>query len=402
MKALASLITEAEDLGTQPYIALESVESGTGRLISPLDLPERELPDAGAASARSGDVLFGKLRPYLAKTWLADRSAYVSTELLCIRPGALLDSRWLSYLVSSRSFVQWSVATSDGARMPRTSWEKLAQFRTAIPPLPAQRAIADYLDRNTGRIDALIEAKRAMVRLIAERFSASRVALVVDSDASDRQPGPAWLGSIPSNWNLMRLKFVASMESGHTPNRQLDAYWIDCTIPWLTLNDVGDLEATWRFSQPRNGINQLGLENSSARILPADAVAMSRDATVGKAALLGRPMAVSQHFVAWVCGPDLLPAYLLNVIRGPMQHLFGSLTAGATITTIGMPDLNQLIVPVPPLIEQRRIVTRLEEIERRATETQTRLQKQIAILRERRDAGISAALGSLHELADAA
>jgi type I restriction enzyme, S subunit len=165
-------VTKADDLGPQPYIALESVESGTGRLFSPESLPEREDADAGVASAACGDVLFSKLRPYLRKTWLVDRPCYASTELLCIRPGMRLDSRWLSYLASSQHFVDWAVATSDGTKMPRTSWEKMAELRFDVPTPNEQRGIADYLDRETARIDALIEKKQRMVELLDHAFAA--------------------------------------------------------------------------------------------------------------------------------------------------------------------------------------------------------------------------------------
>ena len=114
------------------------------------ELPTRLAPHSGAASVKVGDVLFGKLRPYLAKTWLVDRAAYASTELLCLRPNGTTDSRWLSYVCAGRPMVEWAVATSDGTKMPRTSWDKLSEYRVSVPDPLRQREIADYLDAATG------------------------------------------------------------------------------------------------------------------------------------------------------------------------------------------------------------------------------------------------------------
>jgi len=161
-KAAADLITSCDGSKVRPFVALEHLESGTGRLITDAELADRPASDTGAASVEPGDVLFGKLRPYLAKTWLADRPVFASTELLCLRPRVGIDSRWLTYLVTSGPFVDWAVASSEGTKMPRTSWEKIAEYRIDIPPLDHQCAITDYLDAETARIDALIEKKLRM------------------------------------------------------------------------------------------------------------------------------------------------------------------------------------------------------------------------------------------------
>jgi len=169
LKVAADLMTSRVSSEVRPFVALEHLESGTGQFVADAEVPERTAPDTGATSVEPGDVLFGKLRPYLAKTWLTDRPVFASTELLCLRPRAGVDSRWLAYLVASNPVMEWAVATSNGTKMFRTSWEKLAEYRMQIPPIGDQRAIADYLDRETARIDALIEKKQRMKELLQER-----------------------------------------------------------------------------------------------------------------------------------------------------------------------------------------------------------------------------------------
>ena len=87
-------------------------------------------------------------------------------------------------------------------------------------------------------------------------------------------------------------------------------------------------------------------------------VVLSRDATVGRCGILSVPMATSQHFVNYICGPDFDPEYLLLTFRWPMQWEFQRLTMGSTLRTIGLPDVDSFRIALPPIDEQREIVLR--------------------------------------------
>jgi type I restriction enzyme S subunit len=95
---------------------------------------------------------------------------------------------------------------------------------------------------------------------------------------------------------------------------------------------------------------QAGIANSSAVLLPPRVVVFSRDATIGRCAITTRPMAVSQHFIAWECTDRRMPEYLLYVLRSMAQEL-ERVTMGATVKTLGMPDVRKLACPVPPIAE---------------------------------------------------
>ena len=165
-----------------------------------------------------------------------------------------------------------------------------------------------------------------------------------------------WLGDIPAHWEVLPVKRIAKLESGHTPDRKIDAYWEDCEIPWVSLNDTARLRADDYISETEIYINELGLANSSARMLPEKAVVFTRDATIGESAITTRPMAVSQHIIAWLCDADrVIPEFLLFAIYGMTSEL-KRLTNGSTIGTIGMSDVKKIRVAVPPLPEQRDIV----------------------------------------------
>src|ERR1044071_12177 len=118
----------------------------------------------------------------------------------------------------------------------------------------------------------------------------------------------------PHGWTWTPLPEIARLESGHTPIRRVPAYWQDGDIPWLSLKDIRGLNGKY-VMQTADHPTQLGIDNSSARVLPTGTVALCRTAAVGNVAILGRDMATSQDFVNWVCGPRVLPEYLYWAFR---------------------------------------------------------------------------------------
>jgi len=181
LKRVCELVTDPGPDEERPSVALEHVVGGTGSLQKDIELPRR-VPAAGLAAVKPGDVLFGKLRPYLAKTFRVSEPMFASTELMALRPTPNTDSRWLHYLLMSDQIIGWAVATSDGSKMPRTNWSELGEYRVTIPEPDSQRAIADFLDAETARIDALIEKKRRLVERLNQRLSIEHERLVLGKD----------------------------------------------------------------------------------------------------------------------------------------------------------------------------------------------------------------------------
>jgi type I restriction enzyme S subunit len=162
-------------------------------------------------------------------------------------------------------------------------------------------------------------------------------------------------------------------------------------VPWVSLNDTGQLRVVDYISETAFNINELGIANSSARMLPAGSVIFSRDATVGLCAIASRPMAVSQHFIAWICTEVVSPEFLLFLFRSMTQFL-ESLTTGATLKTIGMPEVRRLTIPVPPLDEQMAISEFVKKERKLLDCAVEKTTEQIELLSEYRSALITAAV----------
>jgi type I restriction enzyme S subunit len=159
--------------------------------------------------------------------------------------------------------------------------------------------------------------------------------------------------SSPPGWSWVALTDVARMESGHTPSRKKPEYW-DGDIPWLSVS-----EATRHHGEiihdTTEHVSQAGIDNSSARILPAHTVCLSRTASLGFVVALGRPMATSQGFANWVCSDALNWRYLLYLLTAE-QSSMPLFAGGSAHQTIYYPELKALRVCLPPLAEQETIV----------------------------------------------
>ncbi len=148
------------------------------------------------------------------------------------------------------------------------------------------------------------------------------------------------------------LADLARLESGHTPSRAKPEYW-DGEIPWIGIRDAtGNHGLT--IHDTLQHVSQLGIDNSSARMLPAGTVCLSRTASVGYVVTMGVPMATSQDFVNWVCGPDLDHRYLHYLLMGEQESI-QRVAYGSVHATMYYPDAKAVHVCVPDIHEQRVI-----------------------------------------------
>ncbi|SDX94500.1 type I restriction enzyme, S subunit [Acetomicrobium thermoterrenum DSM 13490] len=147
------------------YIALEHVESWTGRLLVPSG--EAQF-DSQVKRFRAGDVLFGKLRPYLAKVVRPKQSGVCVGEFFVLRARLVVAPHYLEVVLRSAPAIDFVNSSTYGAKMPRADWTFVGAMRFPLPPLPEQNAIVEYLDTRTTKIDAAIAATRSEIELLRE------------------------------------------------------------------------------------------------------------------------------------------------------------------------------------------------------------------------------------------
>ena len=319
-----------------------------------------------------------------------------------LRPTAATGGRFLAYYLIALRASGFIERYCNVVSIPHLTAAKLASLPIPIPEMGEQSAVADFLDRETALIDTLIEEQRRLIELLQERRTAIRTErALTGTRPADLIASPLpWARRLPSDWQVVPLTSVARLESGHTPSRTRDDWWQDCHIPWISLNDVGAMRETKYLETTAHQLSDEGIANSSARLLPANTVVLSRDATVGRTAIMKIAMATSQHFAAWTCGPRLDPEYLWTLFTDAMQPYFASFQNGSTIRTIGMGDLKAFRIPLPPLDEQRSIVAHLDEQTAKIDDLIAETERFIELSRERRSALITAAVTGKIDVGD--
>jgi len=229
----------------------------------------------------------------------------------------------------------------------------LGRLQVPLPPLDEQRRIAARLRDQLREVDGLTVGTTARNTELADfRISVYETAFPITPLSVTAE------SASPDGWTWRSLGSLGRLESGHTPSRSRPDWW-GGDIPWIALPDIRALDGRHVF-ETLERTNPEGIAHSAARVLPAGTVVLSRTASVGFVTIMGRPMATSQDFVNWVCGPDLDPGFLMHLFVRSRER-FRSLSAGAVHKTVYFPTAMALRVCVPPFDEQRRIADSLRE-----------------------------------------
>lgn len=171
-----------------------------------------------------------------------------------------------------------------------------------------------------------------------------------------------------NGWAWHALDGLGRMESGHTPSRRHPEYW-GGDVPWIGIRDAKAAHGREIFETLEN-TNALGLKNSSARLLPAQTVCLSRTASVGYVTVMGRPMATSQDFVNWVCSDKLYPKFLMYLFSAQGDEIF-KFSSGAVHQTIYFPEAKAFYICIPTITAQRQIVDALEALREQTEKLET-------------------------------
>ena len=324
-----------------------------------------------------------------------DEPVFATTEVTVLRPRDGVNQKFLSYVVQSAAFRNPAVSSMTGAGgLKGVSEPYIKDLTLPAPSAWMQQQIADYLDHETAEIDAFITDQNRLIHLLQEREQSNLIGRTAGDEPPPDKDGNSipWAPSRQTPYSVTNIRRVAAMKTGHTPSRSNPEYWTDTHIPWFTLADVWQLRAGNKYlGATKDNISERGLANSAAELLPTGTVVLSRTASVGFTGIMPVPMATSQDFWNWVCGPQIEPEYLWIQFRA-MRQEFDRLKSGSTHKTIYQYDAAGLGIVLPEIEQQRRIITEVSRDDLHAESVLKEVQRSIDLARERRAALITAAV----------
>ena len=370
------------------YVGLENIESWTGELL--LDHQPASV-DSTVVTFAPGDVLFGKLRPYLAKVARPDFEGTATSEVLVMRPLEDCSQSYLAYCLLNAPYIGWIDTLTYGAKMPRVSPDEVACSFIPLPPLSEQQAITSFLDGETARIDALVAKKERLIELLQEKRTALITRAVtkgLNPNAPVKDSGVEWLGEIPAHWETTKLRRLLTLVAHH-----VDVH------PEQIYQEIG-IRSWGRgifHKDPVTGAN-LG-DKRVFKLRPGELVLNIVFAWEGAVAIVSeseKDMIASHRFPTFRHTRNLVDLdYLLMFLQsGHGRGLMGLNSPGAAgrNRTIRMDSFLEEEVPLPLLEEQREIVATFRSNEHQLQSLSGKVREAVERLKELRTALISAAV----------
>jgi type I restriction enzyme, S subunit len=401
---------------SEKYVGLENIEPWTGRLLSSstnqVKSDQEESESKGMISHFSpGDTLFGKLRPYLAKAYLAQESGVCTTELLVMKPSKNLDGKFLLRVILTREFIETVNAETFGVKMPRADWNTVSNIVIPLPPLSQQRKIADYLDRTTQSIDSLIAAKKRLLELLAEKrrsIITQAVTHGLTADVPMKDSGIEWLGSIPKGWKVERIKFLLfGIEGGISPQcygfPPNDGEW---GVLKTGCVNGGTFNPSESKTLPEDVTPPLELEVREGDVLMSRASgsidlvgAVALVTNQPKARLLLSDKTFRLNLNLQLCDASFFVAVMgSSIVRQQIHQVISG--AEGLANNIAQSDIRELTIPLPPLSEQKEIIKIVMQRTRMIDHLFKTSEEAIALLQERRTSLISAAVTGQLQIPD--
>ena len=306
--------------------------------------------------AKQHDTLITVKGSGVGKIWyLTLPSIAMGRQLMAVRT-EVGDRRFIYQFLSTRR-AQFE-ALASGNLIPGLSRGDILGMAAYFPSRDEQKKISDCL----GSLDDLIAAEgRQLEALRQHKQGLMQQLFPQPGETVPRLRVPEFQNA--GAWEEEKLDDLARRGTGHTPKKAIAEYY-DGGIKWVSLADSKRLD-NGLISETEIEISEEGINNSSAVLHPAGSVILSRDAGVGKRAIISCSMAVSQHFIVWPCEPTVLSNWFFYYQLQLLKPLFERVATGSTIKTIGLPFFNAMRVTVPRPAEQHRIADCLSMLEAR-------------------------------------
>jgi len=381
-------------------LSLSMVEPDTGEIN--LD-PSSDL-STGLVRFTKEDVLFSKLRPYLAKAANPDFAGVASPEFLVLSP-TKFDDEYLFYLLLSTQFIQRVDASTYGAKMPRASWDFVGDIHVPCPDLAVQRDISDWVADKVDNIDQNVEILQSLLDK-TEDYSSAMITESVGVGSSPKEGRLSniedWL-EVPPSWDVTKLKFLADVQTGVTKG-SYDSAEDTISVPYLRVANVQDghldLSKVKEIEIPPSEVENYLLK-------PGD-VLMNEGGDFDK---LGRGTVwngeispcVHQNHVFAVRPKDASYSEWISKLTESRlhKHYFKSKSKQSTnLASISVTDIKETPVILPPEKERKRILREIENTKTTVASSTQYAKSMIDSLEEMRKSIITAAVTGQIDVSD--
>ena len=355
-------------------LELEDIEKDSAKLIQKLSKNKREIKGTRHKFYK-GNVLYSKLRTYLNKVLIASEDGYCTTEIMPFDTYGILSNEYICHVLRSSYFLDYTLQCGYGVKMPRLSTTDACNGVIPLPPLHEQYRIVKEIKRWFTLI-SMIEKEKDNLRETIKQAKAKVLDLAIHGKLVPQNPNdkPAvellkrinpkaeiisdngHYQKLPLGWCLTTLGSIGTWQSGATPSRLRKDYY-GGNIPWLKTGDLNDDI----IANIPEFITEKALDETSVKLNPTGSILIAMyGATIGKIGILSFPATTNQACCACV-DYKIDKMYIFYYLLSNRAN-FISMGGGGAQPNISKEKIVNTIFPLPPLEEQKRIVSKIEEI----------------------------------------
>jgi type I restriction enzyme S subunit len=311
---------DASVLAAANYVSTENLIPDKGGIVY-----SNYVPISGKANSYSEkDVLISNIRPYFKKIWFADKKGGCSNDVLVFRAKENIEPLFLYYHLSQDAFFADMVAGSNGTKMPRGNKTSIMEFRLFLPPLPTQQCIASILSA----YDSLIENNLKRIKLLEEKAFVSYKRIV----SSEKM-------------NEHLIEEVCETLGGGTPATGDRRFWDEGEIHWFSPTDLTKHNSFVLLDSDKK-ITELGLQKSSAKLVPPKTILMTSRASIGYFGLINKEASTNQGFINIIPHKEHHRAYMLFNLKSRKEEIIGHAN-GSTFLEISKGKFRQMKIKLP-------------------------------------------------------
>lgn len=341
------------------YIGLEHIESNTGRIIS---IGVSSNVRSTKSTFNSGDILYGRLRPYLNKVCIPEFSGICSTDILVLKPHKFMLTLLLRLYLQMPDFVQSATNKSQGVNLPRIKFSSIENYLVPVPPLNEQKRIIAKLKSIFAKIDAA-EVALKTVQILTKQLRQAVLKLAFDGRLVPQDPNdiPAkhllkntdeWSddGALPVGWIKTKMRSCSTIMLGLSPPSSTYNTSKNGLPFFQGKADFGQTYPTVRIwcTKPK-------------RIIEKDTLLLSVRAPVGSLNISTEQSAIGRGLAGIKPFDKMSTKFFFYLLQNKRAELEQSGT-GTTFTAIRGKDIHELGIFLPPFNEQKRIVFKIESI----------------------------------------
>ena len=339
---------------------------------------------SGYKHVKKGQFVINKMKSWQGSYGVSDFEGIVSPAYF-VYDLDIGDKRFFSWAIRSKNYVPFFMQYSKGIRVDQWDLtpENVKSIPFFIPPKSEQTAIANYLDSVTSKIDEAISQQQKMIDLLNERkqiIIQNAVTKGLDPNAKMKDSGVEWIGEIPEDWEVLKLRRISKIFTGKTPSTSNPRYFHSEDIEWFTPGDFNGIE----LKSSKRKISNYAIKDNASILYPKHSIfIIGIGGTIGKVAFCDLEASCNQQINVIILNENANYRYITYLLQNSNSEIMKNANL-STLPIINQQKTGDLKIILPNINEQSLIVDYINNEIKPIDSSISQCNKMISLLQERK------------------